>query len=155
MVRSLSISNYSVCNLRVTGLSVFAFIIYFDKHENGCFKLKGKSRDMFLHPNENDCSMCGKKHTIKKWCKHLRALGKKIKMKEFDSSNIGEDPFSEHITDSKDCFKLTGPNRTIFIHPQDNDCSLCGKKFSTKTWCDHLVSAGRKMDIPVFVRPIV
>ena len=98
--------------------------------------------------------MCGKKNSIKNWCKHLRALGKKIKMKEFDSSNIGEDPFSEHITDSKDCFKLTGPNRTIFIHPQDNDCSLCGKKFSTKTWCDHLVSAGRKMDIPVFVRPI-
>ena len=59
---------------------------YFDKHKNGCFKLKGKSRDMFLNPNENDCSMCGKKKYYKIWCKHLRALGEKIKTKEFDSS---------------------------------------------------------------------
>ena len=44
-------------------------------------------------------------------------------------------------------FKLPGKNRPIYISPKEDDCSLCGLR--VKTWCQHLVAAGLRMNPPI------
>ena len=47
-------------------------------------------------------------------------------------------------------FRLPGLNRPIFVSPHINDCSVCGKKLRSN-WCEHLVSAGLRLDPPIVV----
>ena len=46
-------------------------------------------------------------------------------------------------------FRLPGSVKPVYITPDDNYCGLCGKMIRSK-WCPHLISAGLKVDPPVY-----
>ena len=50
----------------------------------------------------------------------------------------------------KGVFCLPGSMKQIFINPEDNYCSLDGKCQRSK-WCEHLISAGLRLDPPIIV----
>ena len=50
-------------------------------------------------------------------------------------------------------FKLNGKENAMYLDPQGNHCSSCGKKKSQENWCRHLVSAGYKMSPKIIVKP--
>ena len=58
-------------------------------------------------------------------------------------------PSLEHL--GKGVFSLPGSARPIYIAPLLNDCGVCGKRIRSK-WCEHLVSAGLKVDPPIVVK---
>ena len=61
-------------------------------------------------------------------------------------------PSLEHL--GKGVFSLPGSARPIYIAPLLNDCGVCGKRIRSK-WCEHLVSAGLKVEPPIIVQSTI